>query len=78
MQRILIREGMICLLIIFVSGLIIHPDLLGVPSERLSLMGERGNYLHPLIYGGILCLVVAIFRLVASFIGKLFGAKRKS
>ncbi len=78
MPRILIREGMIFLLMVAVSALIIHPDLLNAPMERLSLMSERGNYLHPLIYGGILYLAVGFFRLIASFIGKLFRAKSKS
>lgn len=78
MPRILLREGMIYVSIVIVAALMIHLDLLSTPSERFSHMAERGNYLHPLIYGGILYLAAAVIRTFASFIGRLFRGKRKS
>ena len=78
MQRLLIREGAIYAVVVAVSALMIHPDLLSLPSERLARMAERGNHLHPLIYGGILYLVVALLRRIASFIGALFRLKSRS
>jgi len=78
MERILIREGAIYALILIAAALAIHPDILEVPGERLASMTERDNYFHPLAYGGILYLIVALARRIVSLIGKFFHRKSRS
>lgn len=64
MKKILFNEGIIFISIVLLAGLGLHNDLLNDPSGRVALMMERGNYLHPLVYGTILYLLVWVFRLI--------------
>ena len=55
--------------------LIMHPDLLSNPTERLANMQVMGNYVHPLLYTFFIYLVLYFFRTVFSFIKRLFSKK---
>jgi hypothetical protein len=73
MKKILFKEGIIFITIVFLAGLGLHSDLLTNPSGRVALMMERGNYLHPLAYGTILYLLTWIFRLIFISLRSLFS-----
>lgn len=62
MRRRLIRETGIFVALLMALALLMHPDLLSAPGERLTLMGERENYLHPLFYTTIVYGVLALLR----------------
>ncbi len=64
MQKTLIREMAIYAILLVVLALMMHPDLLFNPTERISLMQERKNYFHPLIYTFILYSLFFFIRLV--------------
>ncbi len=64
MKKILFKEGIIFISTVVLAALVFHSDLLSDPMGRVALMIERGNYLHPLLYGFILYLLVWVFRLI--------------
>jgi len=72
MRRIVIREAAVYLLLLVTLALLMHPDLLG-STARFSQMAERGNYLHPLFYTGLIYLVVLLVRGIFTLILRLFG-----
>ena len=55
--------------------LIMHPDLLSNPTERLANMQVMGNYIHPLLYTFFIYLVLYFFRAVFSFVKRFFSKK---
>jgi hypothetical protein len=77
MKRTLLREILIYAAILLVLALLMHPDLLSDPAERMRLFGERGNFLHPLVYAGILYVLAGAARLIIRFVRRI-GRKRKT
>lgn len=59
--------------ILVVLALLQHSDLLHSPIQRASLMAEKENYLHPLLWTFVVYVVVGIFRLIVKFFAKIRG-----
>jgi len=72
MKGIVIREMTIYVILLVALALIMHPDLLPNPTERFSLMQERQNYFHPLIYTFIVYFFFFIPRFIIKKIATLF------
>jgi hypothetical protein len=73
MKNIMIREIAIYVILLIVLAFTMHPDLLS--GERFELMGERGNYFHPLLYTLILYLILLVIRYIIKKISSLFRKK---
>jgi len=72
MQKALVREGIYFLVLLFVLAFLIHPDLLSSPMQRVNAALESGNYFHPLLYTGVLFVLLFIFRFVFKKIFSFF------
>ncbi|NPA65849.1 MAG: hypothetical protein GXO11_03105 [Epsilonproteobacteria bacterium] len=72
MQKALVREGVYFLVLLFVLALLIHPDLLSSPMERIDAAIESGNYFHPLLYTGVLFSIFFILRFIVKKIVSFF------
>jgi len=77
MKEILIREAKIYFALLIFLALIIHPDLLSSPLDRLSVMNERGNYAHPLYYTFVIYMIVLFFRFIFSKIFSFLKSLKK-
>jgi len=75
MINIIKKELIIYVTILIVLMLLMHPDLLFNPSERLSNMKDIGNFAHPLLYTFIIYMIVYFLRVLFSFIKRLFTKK---
>ena len=71
-KELIIFTALLTLLIV-----LMHPDMLSNPVDRLERMQYVGNYVHPLLYTFFVYLVVYFFRFVFGFIMKLFDKKEK-
>jgi len=72
MKSIVIREMTIYVILLVALALLMHPDLLSNPTERFSLMQERKNYFHPLVYTFIIYLFLLIVRFIVKKIVVFF------
>jgi len=72
MKSIVIREMTIYVILLVALALVMHPDLLSNSTERFSLMQERQNYFHPLIYAFIIYFFLFIVRFIFKKIATLF------
>lgn len=54
--------------ILLVLAFMQHSDLLTSPAQRVELMAEKGNFLHPLLWAFSVYAVVGIIRLIVSYI----------
>jgi hypothetical protein len=68
----MIREVAIYAILLVTLALLMHPDLLSNPIERLSVMQERANYIHPLVYVFVIYFFLLIVRFVVKKIARLF------
>lgn len=68
-------ELMYFMLILLILAVVQHSDLLHSPLERLGLMAEKGNYLHPFLWSFVVYFIVAIARLIVAY---LLRFKKKS
>ena len=53
--------------ILLVLAVLQHSDLLHSPLERINLMVEQGNYLHPLLWTFAVYAVVGLIRLIVKY-----------
>lgn len=65
------KELLIYLVIILLSALIMHPDLLSDPMARLETMAGRANYYHPLLFGLGIYLLIGAVRLIIKWISRV-------
>ena len=72
MINIIKKELFIYVTIVLVMMFLIHPDLLSNPIQRLENMQSAGNYIHPILYTLLIYFVLWIFRVIFSFIRRLF------
>ena len=72
MEKIIKRELVIYSAILLVLILLMHPDMITNPAERLGLMQQHENYIHPLLYTFIVYLIVFALRAFVSWIIGLF------
>ncbi|NOQ30843.1 MAG: hypothetical protein GQ570_06940 [Helicobacteraceae bacterium] len=70
MLKIFLKEIIIYAVVLSASMFLMHPDLLSDPSVRYSVMEAKDNYTHPLIYSGVLYVVIWVFRIIAMGIKK--------
>jgi hypothetical protein len=77
MQRV-IREVAIYAILLVALAFFMHPDLLSQPSERFSILQNRGNYIHPFLYTFIVFIILFIIRFFVKKTLKLFRNIRKS
>ena len=70
-KEIFIYAALLTLLIV-----LMHPDLLSDPTQRLKNMQVMGNYVHPLLYTFFVYLVVYFFRTIFSFMMKFFRKEK--
>jgi len=70
-KELFVYTGLLTMLMLFM-----HPDLLSNPTERLSNMQAMGNYVHPLLYTFFIYLVLYFFRVIFSFVKRLFTKKK--
>jgi len=75
MKKIIVKEIIFFAVLIIVLALMQHGDLLTNPSERLELMSEKENYLHPFLWAGVVYFVLLVLRLILKFVLKLFKKK---
>jgi len=68
MIKKIIKELVYFFTILVVLALVKHPDLLTSPLERLDLILQQGNYLHPFIWSFLVYIFIGIFRLVAKVV----------
>ena len=61
-------ELMYFMFILLILAVVQHSDLLHSPLERLGLMAEKGNYLHPFLWSSVVYFVVAIVRLIVAYL----------
>jgi hypothetical protein len=71
MLKIIKTEIIYFVLILAVLAVLQHSDLLHSPLERMSLMSEKGNYFHPLLWTSAVYLVVGLIRLIVKFLLRL-------
>jgi len=64
MKKVLIREVLLYSTLLILLGLLMHPDMLNNPSQRFTLLQERGNYFHLFIYTAIVFFILYIFRYI--------------
>lgn len=76
MKKVLLRETAIYAALLLMLALLMHPDLLTDPAERVRLMSEHSNYLHPLLYAGVLYVLIGIIRLLIHFIRRIVRAHK--
>jgi ABC-type multidrug transport system fused ATPase/permease subunit len=77
MQRVLIREVVVFTLLLISLAPLVHSDFFSHPLERFSLMQERGNFLHPLIYTFVVYTFLGIIRFIVKKVVNIF-TKRKT
>ncbi|MEA3373017.1 MAG: hypothetical protein U9Q62_04925 [Campylobacterota bacterium] len=75
MQKTIMREVGIYAIMLIALALLMHPDLLSSPSDRLALMKEKGNHTHPVLYSLIIYGVIGVLRLLFGWIKKMFIKK---
>lgn len=56
------------LAILLLLSVLQHSDLLSSPIQRASLMMERGNFLHPLLWTSIIYIIILALRGVVKFL----------
>lgn len=75
MSSIIKKELIFFTILLIILAFIQHSDLLTNPSERIELMSQIENYLHPFLWVALLYSVLLVFRLILKFILKLFTKK---
>ena len=65
------KELFIFIVVFTVGAVIVHPDLLTAPIDRLEWMYERGNYYHSFVIALAVYLLIGIGRLLVIGIKKL-------
>jgi len=72
MSNIVKNELIFFTILLIILAFIQHSDLLTNPSDRIELMTQRENYLHPFLWVALIYIVLLVVRLILKFILKLF------
>jgi hypothetical protein len=78
MKKVLLREMAIYAVLLLTMALLMHPDLLTDPSQRMAVLQDRGNYLHPLVYAGVLYALIGIIRIAVRFLRRIGSRQKKN
>ena len=54
--------------LLIVLALVMHADLLTSPFERFTLMAQKENYLHPLVWTFLIYFILGLLRLIFKYI----------
>jgi hypothetical protein len=68
MLKIIKTEIIYFTLILLVLAVLQHADLLHSPLERISLMSDKGNYFHPLLWTSTVYIAVGLVRLIVKYL----------
>jgi hypothetical protein len=71
-KKIKIELIYFCAILLILAALQ-HSDLLYSPMARITLMAEKENYFHPLLWTSVVYVVVGFFRLVVKLFRKIRG-----
>lgn len=63
--------------LLLILSILQHSDLLSSPLQRVSLMAEQGNFLHPLLWTSAIYILIGFVRLIIKFIVFLKNRKRR-
>ena len=63
--------------LLIVLALFMHSDLLTSPSDRLELMSQKENYLHPLLWTFIIYTIIGFLRLLFKYVFYLKNRNKK-
>lgn len=64
-------------LILIILALFMHQDLLTSPLDRFSLMSEKENYLHPLLWTFVIYFAIGFLRLIFKYVFYLKNRNKK-
>jgi len=78
MRKTIFKESAVYVFLFLISAVAMHPDLFSEPLERLLLMSQRQNYIHPFVYALLIYLFIGMFRLFIKAVSTVFkiGNKR--
>lgn len=71
MLKIIKTEIIYFIVILLLLAVLQHSDLLSSPLERIGLMAQKGNYLHPLLWTAVVYSAVVIVRVIAKYLIKI-------
>jgi len=77
MIKIIFKELAIYIVLFIALAAAMHPDLFSAPMERLTLMTERQNYIHPFVYTLLAYLIICMFRLFFKTLASLLKMQKK-
>ena len=69
-------ELLIFVTLLIVLALFMHSDLLTAPLDRLNLMSEKQNYLHPILWTSIIYTIIGFIRLIFKYVFYLKNRKK--
>ncbi|MEA1917853.1 MAG: hypothetical protein U9N42_10075 [Campylobacterota bacterium] len=75
MKSQLLKEVAIYFLLLIVSAILMHPDLLSEPQARFELMRANSNYSHPFVYALLVYIIFWIPRAIFLLTKKFFTKK---
>jgi len=64
-------------LLLIVLALSMHPDLITTPLDRLDLMNQKENYLHPIFWTSIIYTMIGVLRLILKYVFYLKNRNKK-
>ena len=64
MRKIIFKEFAVYIVLFIFLAAAMHPDLFSAPADRLILMTERQNYIHPFVYTLLAYILICILRLL--------------
>jgi len=64
-------------LLLILLALSMHQDLMTAPLDRLDLMSQKENYLHPIFWTFIIYSIIGIFRLILKYVFYLKNRNKK-
>ena len=63
--------------LLIILALLMHPDLLSSPLDRLQLMSEKENYFHPLLWASLIYMAIGLIRLIFKYLFYLKNRNKK-
>lgn len=65
------------LAILLILSLLQHSDLVSSPLQRVDLMLEKGNFIHPLLWTSGVYILIGLIRLIIKYIMFLKNRKKR-
>jgi len=64
-------------ILLLTLALFMHQDLLISPLDRISLMNEKGNFIHPFLWTFIIYCTIGVLRLIFKYVFYLKNRNKK-